>query len=133
VRPVVIENQMDVECRGDLVVDRVQKPQELLTAVATVTFADDAARRHIQCRKQRRRPVSDVVMNPPLGLARPQGQNGHRAVECLNLTLFIDRQEQCANHASQRVLRKIGLELRGERAFSHPDYASEGPNGVVRA
>ena len=31
------------------------------------------------------------------------------------------------NLASQRVLRKIGLERRGERAFSHPDYASQGP------
>ena len=31
------------------------------------------------------------------------------------------------NHASQRVLLKIGLERRGERAFPHPDYASEGP------
>jgi len=31
------------------------------------------------------------------------------------------------NHASQRVLLKIGLERRGERVFPHPDYASEGP------
>jgi len=31
------------------------------------------------------------------------------------------------NHASQSVLLKIGLERRGERAFPHPDYASEGP------
>jgi [ribosomal protein S5]-alanine N-acetyltransferase len=31
------------------------------------------------------------------------------------------------NHASQRVLLKIGLERKGERAFPHPDYASEGP------
>jgi ribosomal-protein-alanine N-acetyltransferase len=31
------------------------------------------------------------------------------------------------NHASQRVLSKIGLERRGERGFPHPDYASEGP------
>jgi [ribosomal protein S5]-alanine N-acetyltransferase len=31
------------------------------------------------------------------------------------------------NVASQGVLRKIGLERRGERAFSHPDYASQGP------
>jgi ribosomal-protein-alanine N-acetyltransferase len=30
------------------------------------------------------------------------------------------------NHASQRVLLKIGLERRGERAFPHPDYASQG-------
>lgn len=31
------------------------------------------------------------------------------------------------NVASQRVLHKIGLERRGERAFPHPDYAAEGP------
>jgi [ribosomal protein S5]-alanine N-acetyltransferase len=31
------------------------------------------------------------------------------------------------NHASQRVLQRIGLERRGERAFPHPDYAAEGP------
>jgi [ribosomal protein S5]-alanine N-acetyltransferase len=31
------------------------------------------------------------------------------------------------NQASQRVLEKIGLERRGERAFPHPDYAAEGP------
>ena len=30
------------------------------------------------------------------------------------------------NHASQRVLEKIGLERKGERAFPHPDYASQG-------
>lgn len=31
------------------------------------------------------------------------------------------------NIASQRVLSKIGLERRGERAFPHPQYAAEGP------
>lgn len=31
------------------------------------------------------------------------------------------------NVASQRVLAKIGLERRGERAFPHPAYAAEGP------
>jgi RimJ/RimL family protein N-acetyltransferase len=31
------------------------------------------------------------------------------------------------NIASQRVLEKIGLERRGERAFAHPAYAAEGP------
>jgi [ribosomal protein S5]-alanine N-acetyltransferase len=30
------------------------------------------------------------------------------------------------NRASQRVLLKIGLERRGERAFPHPAYASQG-------
>jgi ribosomal-protein-alanine N-acetyltransferase len=31
------------------------------------------------------------------------------------------------NLASQRVLEKIGLRRRGERAFPHPAYAAEGP------
>jgi RimJ/RimL family protein N-acetyltransferase len=31
------------------------------------------------------------------------------------------------NLASQRVLAKIGLQRRGERAFPHPAYAAEGP------
>lgn len=31
------------------------------------------------------------------------------------------------NAASQRVLEKIGLHRRGERAFPHPAYAAEGP------
>jgi ribosomal-protein-alanine N-acetyltransferase len=31
------------------------------------------------------------------------------------------------NLASQRVLQKIGLHRRGERAFSHPAYAAAGP------
>jgi RimJ/RimL family protein N-acetyltransferase len=47
---------------------------------------------------------------------------------------FVDLKLPCIagmanlqNFASQRVLLKIGLERRGERAFPHPDYASEGP------
>jgi ribosomal-protein-alanine N-acetyltransferase len=46
---------------------------------------------------------------------------------------FVDRKlpriagmASLQNHASQRVLLKIGLERKGERAFPHPDYASEG-------
>lgn len=47
---------------------------------------------------------------------------------------YVDRQlpriagiASLGNHASQHVLTKIGLERRGERAFSHPAYAAEGP------
>ncbi len=43
----------------------------------------------------------------------------------LNLPL-IAGMASLHNLASQRVLLKIGLERRGERAFPHPDYASEG-------
>ena len=125
--------------------------------MATVTFADDAARRHIQGRKQRRRLVSDVVVGPPPGLARPQRQNGHRAVERLNLTLFIDRQEQRAigwtqiqpddiPHLvnEQRVLREFeGLEPVRRQREGLPDAGHGGlaqgallrqaPRGPMRA
>ena len=47
---------------------------------------------------------------------------------------FLDLHVPCingiaslANHPSQRVLEKIGLRRRGERAFPHPAYAAEGP------
>ena len=47
---------------------------------------------------------------------------------------FIDRglarivgMANLQNHASQRVLTKIGLERNGERAFPHPAYAGQGP------
>ena len=47
---------------------------------------------------------------------------------------FLDLRVPCingiaslANHPSQRVLEKIGLQRRGERAFPHPAYAAEGP------
>jgi [ribosomal protein S5]-alanine N-acetyltransferase len=40
---------------------------------------------------------------------------------------YIAGMASLQNYASQRVLLKIGLARRGERAFPHPDYASAGP------
>src|SRR5262245_36860114 len=43
VRAVVVKNQMNVEVRWNLRVDRVEKLQEFVTAMPPVQFADDAA------------------------------------------------------------------------------------------
>lgn len=39
---------MDVECRGDVAIDGIEKRAELRGAMAAVTFADHLAGLHIQ-------------------------------------------------------------------------------------
>jgi hypothetical protein len=82
---------MDVELRRHGVINRVEKAQELPAAVPPMTLANDASSRDIQRRKQRRRPVSYVIVRPALGLSWPHRQQRRGAIERLNLTLFIDR------------------------------------------
>ena len=45
-------------------------------------------------RKQRRRAVPRVIVDPPLDMAGTQGQDGLAPVERLNLSLFVDTQDQ---------------------------------------
>jgi AraC-like DNA-binding protein/CheY-like chemotaxis protein len=132
VRPVVVENQMNVEVRRRVRVDRVQKLQELLTAMPPVQFANHPAGGHIERGEQRGRPVTHVIMRAPFRLARAQRQNRRGAVERLNLAFFIDRQEQGAIRRAevqpddvahlvdeQRILRQLkrvdAVRLQGKR------------------
>jgi ribosomal-protein-alanine N-acetyltransferase len=56
-------------------------------------------------------------------MARPLLRYGFQDLELPAIAGMASLQ----NLASQRVLAKIGLERRGERAFPHPAYAAEGP------
>ena len=96
VRAVVVQNEMHVKSGWNLGVDRVEKLQELLTAMPPVQLADDPTGRHVERREQRCRAVAHVIVRAPFRLARAQRQNRRRAVQRLNLSLFIDRQEQRA-------------------------------------
>ena len=101
VRAAVVQNQMDVEVLRHRVVNRVEKAQELPAAVSAMTLPNDAPGRDIQRGKQRRRPVPHVIICTALGctalgLPRTHRQQRRGTVECWNLTLFIDRQEQRA-------------------------------------
>lgn len=52
VRAQIVEDQVNIQRRGNTSVDRIEKFPKLFGAVATMQFADDLAGRDIECRKQ---------------------------------------------------------------------------------
>ena len=85
----VVHDDVHVEIPGRVALDFVEEFAELLGAVARHAFADDRSRFHVERGKQRRRAVAFVVVGAPLDLAGPQGQQRLRAVQRLDLALFI--------------------------------------------
>jgi hypothetical protein len=79
-----------VEISGHIALDFVKKLAELLGAVPWHAFADDRSRFNVERCEQRRRAVAFVVVGAPLDLTRLHGQQRLRAVQGLNLALFID-------------------------------------------
>src|SRR5262245_27598988 len=96
VRPIVVQDQMDVELGSDAGVDRLDKSKELLTAMAAMTFANDFAGGHIGGCKQRRGSITPLVVRAPLGRPERHRQNRRGPIERLDLALFIHAQEQRA-------------------------------------
>jgi hypothetical protein len=74
VRGVVVENNVDVEGSGHLVVDANQELAELDRSVPVVELPDDPTRRQVQRGEERGGPVPRVVVSPPFGLAGTQRQ-----------------------------------------------------------
>src|SRR5215475_15585334 len=62
VRAIVVHDQMDVEPAGEVGVDIIEKPQELLMSVPPVATADRNAAGHIHSRKQRSNAVPFIVL-----------------------------------------------------------------------
>lgn len=62
----------------------------------TMTLADHFPRGDIQRGEQGRRAVAPIVMRAALGRAERHRQNRGGPVESLNLTLFVDAQDQRA-------------------------------------
>ena len=91
---VVVEDQVEVEMRERLSVDLLQERQELFGAMARQAFPDDLAGRHIECREQRRGPVTLIVVCHGAGTALLDGQARLRAIESLNLALLVDGKHQ---------------------------------------
>jgi hypothetical protein len=53
-------------------------------------LTDDPSRFHIERGEQRRRAMAFVVVGAPFDLTGPHGQQRLRAIQRLNLALFID-------------------------------------------
>ena len=64
VRGVVVHDEMDIETARDGGLDLVEELAELCGAVTGIAFADDLARRDVECREQRGRAVARVVVTP---------------------------------------------------------------------
>jgi hypothetical protein len=94
VRAMVIQNQVYVQFSRGGGVHRVQELLELDSAMPAMTLANDSAAGHLQRGKQRRGTVTLVVVGSALHLSGSHRQQGLRAVQGLDLRLFIHAQHQ---------------------------------------
>jgi hypothetical protein len=62
---VIVQDQMDVEVSGDVVVQMLEKTQELLMAMAWFALRNHAAVEDIEGRKERGGAVAEVVVRTP--------------------------------------------------------------------
>ncbi len=122
VGPVVIQDEMNREGRGDRGINRIEELPELEGPVATVHLPEDFAGLDIERRKQRGRAVAAVVVGPPLDLAGAHGQQRLRPIERLDLRLLVDAQDdgvfgrvhvQADDVAHFLDQQRIGRELEG--------------------
>ena len=84
---------MDIEPFGDLSIDFFEEVQEFGRPVTLVAFADDEPRGDIKCGKQRGRTMPRVAVRATFRYARHHRQDRLLAIECLNLTLLIDAED----------------------------------------
>src|ERR1700722_3243756 len=70
----VIDDNMNVEIRRDVGLDRVQESAELARPMSGEAPPDDFSRRRIEGGEQRERAVTDIIMAAPFGLARTHWQ-----------------------------------------------------------
>ncbi len=75
-------------------VNRFQKFAKLYRSMPTMAFAQHRPSPHIQRRKQRGRPIPDIIMGSPLHLSGPHRQNRLFPIQSLNLRFLIDTQNQ---------------------------------------
>ena len=116
---VVVEDNVDRLVSQSLAFDGVEKTDEFEVAVTLHAAADHRAVEHAECGEEGGGAVSLVVVCHGLAPAGLYRQPGLRAVERLDLTLFIERQHH-------RVSRRIEVE---------PNDVDElgGKAGVARA
>src|SRR3984957_12334502 len=90
---VVVDDGVDLLSRWHLRLDGVEETDELLVPVALHIAADDGAVEDVEGREQCRRAMTLVVVGHRPGATLLHWQAGLGAVERLDLTLFIDRED----------------------------------------
>ena len=91
-RPVLIEDQVDREVARHVGLSGLKELAKLNGPVPSMRLPDDSLR--IQRRKLRGGAMTSVVMAAPLGLPRLQVQQRLASIQCLDLRLLIDPQDE---------------------------------------
>ncbi len=91
---IVIHDDMDIEPFRDLSIDFLEEVQELGRSVTFVAFADDEPRGDVECGEQRGRTMPHVAVCATFGYARHHRQDRLLAIECLDLALLIDAEDE---------------------------------------
>src|SRR3954469_15220722 len=94
---------MDFQMLRNTFIKSLQKREKLLMPVARLAFRKDCTGRDVECRKQSRGPVANIVVRYTFGVAQSHRQDWLSAVERLNLAFFVDAQHQ-------RVIRWIEVQ-----------------------
>jgi len=89
VRPVVIQNDVNVQFFGNSPVDAAQESEKLLMAMAGQTLGNHIAVDQVQCREQRRCPAPFVIVRLAFRQTRTQGQRRLRTIQRLYLAFLI--------------------------------------------
>src|SRR5215510_13925242 len=91
---IVIHDDMDIEPFRDVRIDLFEEVQELGRPVTLVAFADDEPRGDIECGKQRGRTMPHIAVRATFGYARHHWQDRLLAIECLDLALLINAEDE---------------------------------------
>jgi hypothetical protein len=85
---------MDIHLLWDVLFDVAQETQELLMPMSQLALGEDLAVGDVEGCEERRRTVANVVLRDAFDVAQSQRQQRLRALERLDLALFIDTQHQ---------------------------------------
>lgn len=84
---VVVENEVEIEFRGHLLVQLVEEFDELFAAMARQATTNDLAIEDIEGGQQSGGSVPLVIVRLAFRQSRPQGQKGSGSVQRLDLAL----------------------------------------------
>src|SRR6516164_7264166 len=93
---IVIHDDMDIEPLRDFRIDLLEEVQELSCPMPLVAFADDEPGGDIEGGEQRGRTMAQVAVRTTFGYARRHWQDRLLAIECLDLALLIDAEDEGA-------------------------------------
>ena len=88
---IVVDDDMDRLFLGHSGLDDVQKPDELLMAMALHALADHLALKNIERRKQGRRAMPPVIVGHGAGAPLLHRQTRLGTIKRLNLALLVNR------------------------------------------